>query len=115
MGEEELGAELVGEEELDEVEGLKVAVAIGGVIAHPPYKKAEVRGFMGRGLGLKPNLTLWPPSAPNIAPRTPTYYIPFRDQIVAYTVPPRTEWRGWVRISPLPENNRKRDWDTGLR
>ena len=41
VGEEELGAELVGEEELDEVEGLKVAV--GGVIAHPPYKKAEVR------------------------------------------------------------------------
>jgi len=29
VGEEELGAELVGEEELDEVEGLKVAV--GGV------------------------------------------------------------------------------------
>ena len=41
VGEEELGAELVGVEELGEVEGLKVAV--GGLIAHPPYKKAEVR------------------------------------------------------------------------
>ena len=87
MGEEELGAELVGEEELDEVEGLKV---VGGVKLlqklTPPtgrQRKAEVRvvvvvlvavvlvvrsassssssSFMGRGLGLKPNLTYDPP------------------------------------------------------
>ena len=99
MGEEELGAELVGEEELDEVEGLKVAV--GGVKlltkAHPPYRKAEVRvavvvlvavvlvvrsassssssssssSFMGRGLGLKPNLTLTLTLRPEHSPTHP--------------------------------------------
>ena len=38
MGEEELGAELVGEEELDEVEGLKVAV---GGDSSPPLQEAQ--------------------------------------------------------------------------
>ena len=105
MGEEELGAELVGEEELDEVEGLKVAV--GGVKlltkAHPPYRKAEVRvvvvvlvavvlvvrsassssssssstssSFMGRGLGLKPNLTLTLTLRPEHSPTYP--HVPY--------------------------------------
>ena len=108
MGEEELGAELVEEEELDEVEGLSrggdsspplqegrsASSSSSSLVAVVSVVRSASSSFMGRGLGLKPNLTLCPPSAPNIAPRTPTYYIPFRDQIVAYTIPPRTEWGG---------------------
>ena len=76
MGEEELGAELVGEEEFDEAEGLKVcrggdsspplqegrsASSSSSLVAVVSVVRSASSSFMGRGLGLKPNLTYDPP------------------------------------------------------
>ena len=75
MGEEELGAELVEEEELDEVEGLSrggdsspplqegrsASSSSSSLVAVVSVVRSASSSFMGRGLGLKPNLTYDPP------------------------------------------------------
>ena len=71
MGEEELGAELVGEEERLKVcrggdsspplqEG-RSASSSSSLVAVVSVVRSASSSFMGRGLGLKPNLTYDPP------------------------------------------------------